>query len=85
MTRPNRYIWLGTNKLYDAFTFAFEKTEHGWFQAHVYKFDDEHLDLHRRDARRTSGARTASTRPTRTQSIAFCEKLFADNLRRRAR
>ena len=21
ITRPNRYIWLGTNKLYDAFTF----------------------------------------------------------------
>ncbi|MFM8990969.1 MAG: FAD-dependent monooxygenase, partial [Alphaproteobacteria bacterium] len=39
--RPNRYIWLGTRKLYDAFTFVFEKTEHGWFQAHVYKFDEE--------------------------------------------
>jgi anthraniloyl-CoA monooxygenase len=41
VTRPNRYIWLGTNKLYDAFTFLFEKTEHGWFQAHIYKFDAE--------------------------------------------
>ena len=40
VTRPNRYIWLGTHRLYDAFTFAFEKTEHGWFQAHIYKFDD---------------------------------------------
>jgi hypothetical protein len=40
VTRPNRYIWLGTNKLYDAFTFLFEKTEHGWFQAHIYKFDE---------------------------------------------
>ena len=39
--RPNRYIWLGTNKLYDAFTFDFRKTEHGWFQAHIYKFDNE--------------------------------------------
>ncbi|MEY4235242.1 MAG: hypothetical protein RLZZ454_500, partial [Pseudomonadota bacterium] len=40
VTRPNRFIWLGTHKLYDAFTFLFEKTEHGWFQAHIYKFDD---------------------------------------------
>jgi anthraniloyl-CoA monooxygenase len=40
VVRPNRYIWLGTNKLYDAFTFLFEKTEHGWFQAHIYKFDE---------------------------------------------
>ncbi|HEV8690364.1 MAG TPA: FAD-dependent monooxygenase, partial [Ideonella sp.] len=33
VTRPNRFIWLGTKRLYDAFTFLFEKTEHGWFQA----------------------------------------------------
>ncbi len=30
VTRPNRYIWLGTEKLYDAFTFDFVRTEHGW-------------------------------------------------------
>ncbi|HET9977646.1 MAG TPA: FAD-dependent monooxygenase, partial [Burkholderiaceae bacterium] len=41
VTRPNRFIWLGTTKLFDAFNFLFEKTEHGWFQAHVYKFDDQ--------------------------------------------
>jgi anthraniloyl-CoA monooxygenase len=41
VVRPNRYIWLGTNKLFDAFTFDFRKTEHGWFQAHIYKFDDQ--------------------------------------------
>src|SRR5438874_12204147 len=27
-TRACRYIWLGTHKLFDAFTFAFERTEH---------------------------------------------------------
>ena len=27
------------NKLFDAFTFDFRKTEHGWFQAHIYRFD----------------------------------------------
>jgi len=27
VTRPNRYIWLGTQRLYDAFTFDFQKTE----------------------------------------------------------
>ncbi|MCY1315246.1 NADPH dehydrogenase [compost metagenome] len=40
VVRPNRYIWLGTNKLFDAFTFDFRKTDHGWFQAHIYRFDD---------------------------------------------
>ena len=51
VTRPNRFIWLGTTKLYDAFNFTFVKTEHGWFQAHVYKFDDKTTHLHRRNAR----------------------------------
>jgi len=80
VTRPNRFIWLGTNKIYDAFTFLFEKTEHGWFQAHIYKFDattstfivecPEHVwKAHGLD------------QADQTQSIAFCEKLFANNLR----
>jgi anthraniloyl-CoA monooxygenase len=77
--RPNRFIWLGTHKLYDAFTFLFEKTEHGWFQAHIYKFDEntttfivecpEHVwQAHRLDL------------ADQEESIAFCEKLFAGNL-----
>src|SRR5690606_31788482 len=27
VARPNRFIWLGTHKLFDAFNFIFEKTE----------------------------------------------------------
>ena len=38
--RRCRFVWLGTHKLFEAFTFAFEETEHGWFQAHAYRFDD---------------------------------------------
>ncbi|CAL94551.1 bifunctional salicylyl-CoA 5-hydroxylase/oxidoreductase [Azoarcus olearius] len=79
VTRPNRYIWLGTNKLFDAFNFIFEKTEHGWFQAHIYKFDDttttfivecpEHVwQAHGLD------------KADQQQSIEFCEKLFKDHL-----
>ncbi len=77
--RPNRFIWLGTHKLFDAFTFAFEKTEHGWFQSHIYKFDDttttfivecpEHVWL-------AHGLDTAD----QDASIAFCEKVFAKTL-----
>jgi anthraniloyl-CoA monooxygenase len=39
-TRRCRFVWLGTHaKFDDAFTFIFEKTEHGWVWAHVYQFD----------------------------------------------
>jgi anthraniloyl-CoA monooxygenase len=38
--RTNKYIWLGADKAFEAFTFAFEETEHGWIWAHAYKFDE---------------------------------------------
>ena len=36
--RANKFVWLGTSKAFDAFTFAFEETEHGWVWAHAYRF-----------------------------------------------
>ena len=39
--RKCKFVWLGTHQKFDdAFTFIFEKTEHGWIWAHVYQFDD---------------------------------------------
>ena len=37
----NKYLWLGTHKVFDAFTFAFEKTLAGWIWFHAYRFDAE--------------------------------------------
>ncbi|NMO56399.1 FAD-binding monooxygenase [Actinoplanes sp. TBRC 11911] len=37
----NKYIWLGTPKVFDTFTFGFERTEAGWIWFHAYPFDDE--------------------------------------------
>ena len=39
--RLNKFVWLGTHKLFDAFTFIFEKTEHGWIWVHAYRFDKD--------------------------------------------
>ena len=39
--RRCRYIWLGTPRQFDAFTFAFAETPVGWFQAHAYQFDSD--------------------------------------------
>jgi anthraniloyl-CoA monooxygenase len=79
VTRPNRYIWLGTNRLYDAFTFDFQRTEHGWFQAHIYKFDDKTTTFIVECPEKVWLAHGLD-RADPAQSIAFCEKLFADNL-----
>jgi anthraniloyl-CoA monooxygenase len=37
----NKYIWLGTDKVFDAFTFAFEETPAGWIWFHAYRFNSE--------------------------------------------
>ena len=39
--RKCRFIWLGTTREFSAFTFAFEQTEHGWFQIHAYQFSKD--------------------------------------------
>ncbi|HEX3965525.1 MAG TPA: FAD-dependent monooxygenase [Trebonia sp.] len=32
----NKYIWLGTDKVFDTFRFIFKETDHGWVWAHTY-------------------------------------------------
>lgn len=79
VVRPNRYIWLGTHKLYDAFTFLFEKTEHGWFQAHIYKFD-ENTTTFIVECPESVWLAHGLDQADQAESIAFCEQLFATNL-----
>jgi 2-polyprenyl-6-methoxyphenol hydroxylase-like FAD-dependent oxidoreductase len=37
----NRYVWLGTTKVFSSFTFAFVPTEAGWVWFHAYGCDRE--------------------------------------------
>ena len=74
-----RFVWLGTKKRFDAFTFAFEKTEHGWFQAHAYQFDADTSTFiveTPEDVWRAHGL----DRMEQAEAVAFCEKLFAKYL-----
>lgn len=75
-TRQCRFVWLGTRKTFDAFTFAFVQTEHGWFQAHAYQFEPgmstfivETLD----STWKAAGLDAMS----QEDGIAYCERLFA--------
>jgi len=79
VVRPNRYIWLGTEKNFDAFTFDFRRTEHGWFQAHVYKFDDKTSTFIVETTEETLLAHGLD-KATPDESVAFCEKLFEEVL-----
>jgi anthraniloyl-CoA monooxygenase len=40
-TRRNKYIWLGTRRLFDSFMFAFEETAAGWIWFYTYPFNSD--------------------------------------------
>ncbi len=74
-----KYIWLGTKRRFDAFTFLFEKNQHGWFTVHAYRFDNDTSTFiveTPESVWRASGLEDADT----DRSIAFCEHMFADSL-----
>ena len=77
--RDCRFVWLGTKKTFDAFTFAFEQTEHGWFAAHAYKFDADTSTfiVETPDAVWKAHGLDAMSQE---DGIAFCERLFAKYL-----
>ncbi|HKU82011.1 MAG TPA: bifunctional salicylyl-CoA 5-hydroxylase/oxidoreductase [Candidatus Tumulicola sp.] len=74
-----RFVWLGTTLPLDAFTFIFERTEHGWFTVHAYRFDREcstFIVECREETWLAHGLDSADTQRT----IDFCEDLFAKYL-----
>jgi anthraniloyl-CoA monooxygenase len=77
--RPNRFIWLGTEKSFDAFTFDFRRTAHGWFQAHIYKFDATTSTFIIETTEQTLAAHGLDEAGQET-SLAFCEDLFKEVL-----
>lgn len=77
--RNCRFVWLGTHKTFDAFTFAFEKTEHGWFQAHAYRFTEDTSTFIVETPEAVWQAHGLD-RMSQEEGIAFCEQLFAKYL-----
>ncbi|HET8629716.1 MAG TPA: FAD-dependent monooxygenase [Thermomicrobiales bacterium] len=74
-----RFIWFGTDKVYDAFTFLFRENEHGLFQVHAYPFDattSTFIVECAADTWRRAGLDEADE----AASLTYCERLFADHL-----
>jgi anthraniloyl-CoA monooxygenase len=74
-----RYIWFGTDKVYDAFTFIFRDTPHGLFQVHAYPFDartSTFIVECREETWQAAGLEDADE----ARSLAFCQALFAEHL-----
>ena len=77
--RQNKFAWFGTHKLFDAFTFAFEQTQWGWFQAHAYRFDHDTSTFIVETPEANWHAAGLDAMPPE-EGIAFCERLFAPYL-----
>ncbi|WP_042303744.1 bifunctional salicylyl-CoA 5-hydroxylase/oxidoreductase [Paraburkholderia kururiensis] len=74
--RQCRFVWLGTNRLFDAFTFIFVPTEHGWFQAHAYRFEEGRSTFIVETTDETWHA-AGIDKMSQEEGIAFCEQLLA--------
>jgi anthraniloyl-CoA monooxygenase len=77
--RANKFVWLGTPKAFDAFTFAFEETKAGWIWAHAYKFAPDCSTFIVECAEATWRGLGFDTLG-QDEAIALCEKIFAKYL-----
>ena len=73
--RPNKFVWLGTSKCFDAFTFAFEQSEHGWIWAHAYRFAPD-CSTFIVECSEATWRKFGFDRMSQAETIATCENLF---------
>jgi anthraniloyl-CoA monooxygenase len=81
--RKNKFFWFGTEKVFEAFTFAFEETEAGWVWAHAYRFDSG-LSTFIVEMSPDTWERLGFDRMDQPEAIALCERIFAKYLDGRA-
>ncbi|MVO89467.1 FAD-binding monooxygenase [Streptomyces sp. p1417] len=75
----NHYTWLGTTKVFDAFTFSFVQTGHGWVWCYAYGYGPEGSTCVVECAPET-WAGLGLDRADEADGLALLEKLFADLL-----
>lgn len=77
--RNCRFVWLGTKKVFDAFNFIFVENEHGWFQAHAYRFEDG-LSTFIVETPNETWEKAGIENMSQEEGIKYCEALFAPYL-----
>ena len=75
-----RYIWFGTERTFDSFTFAFRANTDGFFQAHAYPFDGQ-MSTFIVECDQASWRNAGLHQATEADSITYCQDLFAKELR----
>ena len=75
-----KFVWFGSDLLLDCFTFMFRESEHGLFQVHAYPFTGDRSTFIVECGEET-WRRAGLDRASEEESIAYCERLFAPDLR----
>ena len=77
--RRAKYVWFGTDLVFDAFKFFIKETEHGVLQVHGYPYSDT-MSTFIVETTPEAWRGLGLDRATEEESLAICEDLFADVL-----
>jgi anthraniloyl-CoA monooxygenase len=75
----SKFVWYGTNKIFDSFTFIFRQNEHGLFQVHAYPFNGM-TSTFIVECDEAVWRQAGLDQAGEAESIAYCENLFAQDL-----
>jgi anthraniloyl-CoA monooxygenase len=82
--RPNKFVWLGSTRPFDAFTFFFRETAYGVFIAHCYQYEEGHstwvIETDPATWDRAGLAAMSETESARFLEEVFCEELMGHTL-----
>ena len=77
--RPNKFVWMGTTHPFDAFTFDFQRDEHGLWRLHAYRYSEDRSTFIVETTDETL-ARSGLADASEAETLAWCESLFAERL-----
>jgi anthraniloyl-CoA monooxygenase len=77
--RKAKYVWFGTDLVFDAFKFFIKETEHGVLQVHGYPYSDA-MSTFIVETTPHAWRGLGLDRASEDESLAMCEDLFADVL-----
>ena len=78
--RPNRFVWLGTNRPFPAFTFYFREDEHGLWRVHAYQYNASGKSTFIVEATEETWRRAGMDTASEEEAVSFLSRLFAEEL-----
>ena len=77
--RPNKFVWMGTTRPFEAFTFDFRNDAHGLWRLHAYRYSEDRSTFIVETTNETL-ARSGFADASEEETLAHCEALFAERL-----